>query len=398
MFSHAFRASQVDSFENLPESGLARNIHAMTTLPPDIFRQFNILGTHLDSRACGNGHINDTVVASFGQAGAPVRYIFQKINHRIFKNPEALMENVLRVTAESRRQLTEADAPDIERRTLRVIPAMDGRPFYQDEEGGYWRCYPFIEGARTYEIIQSPAQACEAARAFGEFQKLVAKLEGPRLHETIPSFHHTRSRFDRLKAVVEADPLGRLKTSREEWTFIHDHEALVDVLLDLQQQGKIPERVTHNDTKLNNVMIDDVTQKGICVIDLDTVMPGLALYDFGDLVRTATSPAAEDETDLSLVHMQMPMFEALVRGYLSSAGGFLNETEIDHLAFSGKLIALEVGIRFLTDHLEGDVYFKIKRPGHNLDRCRTQLALVRSIESQEDAMRNIVREVAAAIR
>jgi len=355
---------------------------------------FQIYGSCLDSRPYGSGHINDTFVAGFSQAGTRVRYIFQRINHRVFKNPPDLMENIQRVTGEARRQLKKAGVPDVSRRSLRVIPARDGKAFCRDEEGSYWRCYPFIEGARTYDIIQNPRQAYEAARAFGEFQKLVAGLAGPRLHETIPNFHNTRSRLERLKEVAAADPQERLASVTSEWEFICERERVVDVLLNLQAEGRIPERVTHNDTKLNNVMIDDATETGICVLDLDTVMPGLALYDFGDMVRTATSPAAEDETDLSKLRMQMPMFKALVRGYLSTAGSFLNDVEKTHLAFSGKLIALEIGIRFLTDHLEGDVYFKTRRPSHNLDRCRTQLALVKSIEEQEEEMNAFVREVA----
>jgi aminoglycoside phosphotransferase (APT) family kinase protein len=357
------------------------------------FQDFRICGSFLESRPYGNGHINDTFVAAFSQSGTRVRYIFQRINQRIFKDPEALMDNILRVTQEARRKLARDEVPDFSRRSLSVIPAADGKPFSRDAEGGYWRCYPFIEGARTYDIIQSTRQAYEAARAFGEFQKLVDGLDGPRLHETIPNFHNTRSRFERLKEVVQADPHGRLATARAEWDFISERERIVDVLLNLQAEGRLPERVTHNDTKLNNVMIDDTTETGICVIDLDTVMPGLALYDFGDMVRTATSPAMEDETDLSKVRMQMPMFEALVRGYLSTAGEFLNDVEKAHLVFSGKLITLEIGIRFLTDYLEGDVYFKTKRPNHNLDRCRTQIALVKSIEGQEDVMREFVKSL-----
>ncbi len=351
---------------------------------------FRIYGSFIDSAPYGSGHINDTLAVSFSQSGTRVRYIMQRINQRIFKDPAALMENILRVTDEATARLSEAGVPDASRRALSVIPALDGKPYVTDEEGNIWRCYPFIEGSRTYDIIRNTRQATEVAKAFGEFQRLVAGLKGPRLHETIPDFHNTRSRFGKLRAMVEADPHGRLAGARKEWEFLLEREGLVDVLLDLQARGEIPERITHNDTKLNNVMIDDATETGICVIDLDTVMPGLALYDFGDMVRTATSPAAEDETDLSKVRMQMPMFEALVRGYLATAGGFLNEAEKAHLAFSGKLISLEIGIRFLTDHLEGDVYFKIKRPGHNLDRCRTQLALAASIESQEEEMRRFV--------
>lgn len=342
----------------------------------------------------GGGHINDTFVAAFSQSGTRVRYIFQRINERIFNDPVALMQNIQRVTAEALAQLQRAGVPDASRRVLKVIPSVDGLPYFQDAEGKYWRCYLFIEGARTYDIIKNERQAFQAARAFGEFQGLVANLPGARLHETIPNFHNTRARFDRLREVVEANPKSRLAEVEPEWAFLQEREALVDRLLALQATGKIPERVTHNDTKLNNVMIDDATEAGICVIDLDTVMPGLALYDFGDMVRTATSPAAEDEKDLSKVRMQMPMFEALVRGYLASAKSFLNEAEIANLAFSGKLITLEIGIRFLTDYLEGDVYFKIKRPEHNLDRCRTQLTLAKSIEDQEDAMNAFVKEVA----
>jgi aminoglycoside phosphotransferase (APT) family kinase protein len=344
----------------------------------------------MECRPYGSGHINDTFAAEFSQAGTRVRYIFQRINHRIFKDPAALMENILRVTCETKRQLVEAGVPDPSRRALSLILTECGAAYARDGEGAFWRCYPFIEGARTYDVIRSPLQAFEAARAFGEFQKLVAALEGPRLHETIPDFHNTRSRFKKLRAAIAADPLKRLSAVKSEWDFIQAREEMVDVLLNLHQSGAIPERVTHNDTKLNNVMIDDATQTGICVIDLDTVMPGLSLYDFGDMVRTATSPAAEDERDLGKVRMQMPMFESLAQGYLSSAGDFLNDAEKAHLVFSGKLIALEIGIRFLTDYLEGDAYFKIHRPDQNLDRCRTQLALVRSIEEQETAMQRIV--------
>lgn len=360
-----------------------------------IFEEFQIPGSYLDSRPYGSGHINDTYVVSFSQAGTRVRYIMQRINHLVFRNPKAVMENILRVTEELHRRLEEDQVPDTSRRALRIIPSREGAPFANDKEGNFWRCYAFIEGAKTYDIIQNATQAYEAARAFGEFQGMVSALPGARLHETIPNFHNTRSRFDVLQSAVEANSHGRLKDVGAEWDFIRAHESLVDVLIDLQAQGNIPERITHNDTKLNNVMIDDTTETGICVIDLDTVMPGLALYDFGDMVRTATSPALEDEKDLSKVRMQMPMFEALVRGYLSGAKGFLTEAEISHLAFSGKLITLEIGIRFLADFLSGDTYFKIKRPEHNLDRCRTQLALVRSIEEQEAAMNALVEQEAA---
>jgi hypothetical protein len=392
----------------------------ITTLPDDVICGFKLYGSYLESRPYGGGHINDTLVAAFSQAGTRIRYIFQRINQSVFKDPVKLMENISRVTEEQHRQLVDAGVPDVSRRALRVIPAKDGRPFLQDSQGGYWRCYLFIEGARSYDVIENPHQAYEAAKAFGAFQELVTHLPGPRLNETIPDFHNTRSRFERLRhvattayfrvdgsssvatangdwsfggerpAMVATEGTRCLSTAAEEWSFIRDREEMVDVLHDLQKKGVIPERVTHNDTKLNNVMIDDATQTGICVIDLDTVMPGLALYDFGDLVRTATSPVAEDETDVAKVRLQMPMFEALVKGYLSSAHAFLTDAEKENLVFSGKLIALETGIRFLTDYLEGDVYFKTSHSRHNLDRCRTQLALVRSIEKQESEMKKMV--------
>jgi aminoglycoside phosphotransferase (APT) family kinase protein len=359
-----------------------------------LVEKFQIFGALRDAVPHGSGHINDTFAATFSVSGTRVRYIFQRINHHVFRDPEALMENILRVTAEVRRQLTVSAVPDHTRRGLTVVPARDGRSFARDDEGSFWRCYLFIEGATTYDTIKEPRTAYEAARAFGQFQRMLTDLPGPRLNETIPDFHNTPARLRRLQEAVAADQCGRLGEVGAEWDFIRSREAVISVLSDLQAKGEIPERITHNDTKLNNVMIDDATGAGICVIDLDTVMPGLALHDFGDMVRSATSPAAEDERDVSKVVMRMPIFEALLRGYLSGAGAFLNEAEKAYLAFSGKLIALEIGIRFLTDYLEGDTYFKTKRAGQNLDRCRAQLALVASIEAQEAAMEKLVREVA----
>lgn len=357
----------------------------------EVAEGFALQGAYGAAVPYGSGHINDTFAVTYSQAGARLRYIFQRINERIFTDPAGLMENIRRVTEAAQAVLKVTPGiTDPSRRALRVIPGQDGRAFHLDAQGKYWRCYPFIEGARTYDVIENSRQAYEAAKAFGEFQRLVSGLEGPRLNETIPHFHHTRSRFEKLRTAVTEDAMGRLAEVAAEWAFAQQREPMVDVLLDLAARGEIPERITHNDTKLNNVMIDDTTGTGICVIDLDTVMPGLALYDFGDLVRTATSPAAEDERDLSLVRMQMPMFEALARGYLESAGSFLTETERAYLPFSGKLIAFEIGLRFLTDYLQGDVYFKTKRPGHNLDRARTQFALVQSIEAQETAMKSFV--------
>jgi aminoglycoside phosphotransferase (APT) family kinase protein len=297
------------------------------------------------------------------------------------------MENVARVTSHLAEKV--ADQPDHTRRVLTLIAARDGRSWHVDADGNHWRAYLFIEKARTFDAVESTDQAFKAARTFGQFQKLLADLPAPRLHDTIPDFHHTPRRFAALEKAIEADAAGRAKRAQPEIEFALAHKPITSVLLD----ANLPERVTHNDTKINNVMLDDATGEGICVIDLDTVMPGLVHYDFGDMVRTTTSPAREDEMDLSKVTMQFPMFEALARGYLASAGGFLTKAERAQLAFSGKLITFEIGIRFLTDFLAGDTYFKVQRDGHNLDRCRTQFKLVESIERQEERMNRLVESI-----
>jgi len=358
----------------------------MSALPDvgSVARQFAIRGDFVSAEPYGSGHINDTFCVLFDQGGTRVRYIFQRINHHIFKQPVALMENIQRVTAHLGQAV--AFEPDASRRVLGLISSRAGQPFYRDASGYYWRVYLFIEKARTYDAVQSPAQAFAAARAFGRFQQLLADLPAPRLHDTIPDFHHTPKRFAALQQAIEQDPVNRAASARAEIEFALRHQPITRVLLN----AHLPERVTHNDTKLNNVMLDDVTGEGVCVIDLDTVMPGLALYDFGDMVRTTTSPAKEDERDLSQVTLQFPMFEALVKGYLSTAGAFLTREEKGLLAFSGQLITFEIGVRFLTDYLAGDTYFKVHREGHNLDRCRTQFRLVESIREQLPRLEKVV--------
>jgi hypothetical protein len=349
-----------------------------------ISRQFQIPGQFLTAQPYGSGHINDTYCAAYDQDGSPVRYIHQRINHNVFKNPVALMENIQRVAEHLRHKL--AGDSEISRRTLTLVASRDGKPFYRDNEGNYWRTYIFIERARTYDAVEKPQQAFEAARAFGWFQQCLADLPGPRLHETIPDFHHTPKRFVALENAIQADACNRANDAAREIEFALKHKSLTGILI----EARLPERITHNDTKFNNVMLDDVTGEGICVIDLDTTMPGLALCDFGDQVRTTTSPALEDERDLSKVVMQMPMFEALVRGYLTATREFLTAAEKRQLVLSGKLITFEVGIRFLADYLIGDTYFKTYRERHNLDRCRTQFKLVECITQCEEAMTRFV--------
>jgi aminoglycoside phosphotransferase (APT) family kinase protein len=351
-------------------------------------RNFQIFADFESAEPYGTGHINDTYAATYRQGGAMIRYIHQRVNQNVFKNARGLMENIQRVTEHLRAKL--AGQPDVTRRALTLVPARDGRMFFIDAQGECWRTYVFIEDARTYDAVESTQQAYQAAKAFGRFQGLLSDLSAPRLQDTIPDFHNTPKRFAALEKAIETDVANRAASAQAEIEFALFRKPITARLLELHAQGILPERTTHNDTKFNNVMLDDATQEGICVIDLDTVMPGLALYDFGDMVRTTTSPALEDEQDLSKVGMQFPMFEALVRGYLASAGEMLNQAEKENLAFAGKLITFEIGIRFLADYLAGDVYFKVHREGHNLDRCRTQFKLIESIEAQEEAMNRLV--------
>lgn len=356
----------------------------------EISKQFQIYGEILHAETCKIGHINETYSATYDQGGMRVRYIHQKINKHVFKNPPAVMRNLERVSAHLRRKLEEQRPPYITRRCLTIVPTRKGRSYYVDKGGEYWRTFVFIEGVNTLEAVQSPTQAYQAGYAFGEFQNLLVDLPGERLHETIPDFHHTRKRFKALQDAIQKDHINRAQLAGPEIEFALKHETLADVILKGMANGRIPERITHNDTKFNNVMLDVVTGEAMCVVDLDTVMPGCALYDFGDMVRTTTSPTLEDEPDLSKVKMHMPSFERLAEGYLATAGKFLTKAERSLMAFSGKLITFEIGIRFLTDFLSGDNYFRIHRPGHNLDRCRTQFKLIESIEQQEEAMQKAV--------
>lgn len=363
----------------------------------EVANEFAIAGEFIDGSEIDSGHINATYMATFKrQDGKLNRYIFQRINEKVFKDPHAVMRNVEMVTRHINWKVMRVKR-DIGGQTLNLYPARGGRFYATGAGGGIWRCYNFIEGCRTYEIVENTRQAYQAAHAFGSFQDLVSDFPVEDIEETIPDFHNTPKRYSRLMEVVEADPMGRLAEVQEEVNFVKAREGIVSKLIDLRDAGVLPERITHNDTKINNVMIDIETDEAVCVIDLDTVMPGLSLYDFGDLVRTAVSPAAEDEQDLSKVELRMPMFEALAEGYMDACD-CLCDAEIKQLSFAGILISLEIGIRFLTDHLEGDVYFKTHRDGHNLDRARTQLRLVELLEENEDEMKQFVERLAKARR
>ena len=345
--------------------------------------EFQIAGDFVSAEPFGSGHINDTYRVTFAAGDARCRYILQRLNHTVFQNPLAVMENFQRVTSHLSQKF--AGVPDAARRALTLLPARDGNYFHRAAAGDFWRVFPFIERTRTMDVVKSPAQAFAAAQAFGQFQKLLADLPAPRLHETIPDFHHTPKRFAALEKAVAADACNRAALAKPEIEFALRHQAIYRVLL----AANLPERVTHNDTKINNVLFDEATGAGICVVDLDTVMPGLALYDFGDMVRSMTNPAAEGERDLAKVEMQIPVFEALLRGYLTAAD-FLTAAEKNLLPVAGQVITIELGLRFLTDFLSGDTYFKAQRAGENLDRCRAQFKLFESICRQESAMSKLV--------
>jgi Ser/Thr protein kinase RdoA (MazF antagonist) len=360
----------------------------LDVLAADAALQFGRNGRLVSVNSYGNGHINDTFCAIFAEGGQNVRYILQRINTNIFRDPVALMENIERITAHLGKKM--AGAADRERRVLTLLRTTDGQVWHRDAEDGYWRLYRFIEGSKTVDQVSSADQAFQAARAFGRFQAQLADLPAPPLHETIPDFHHTPKRFATLEQAIADDAVGRAAGVQREIDFALAHEPMTRVLLD----AGLPLRTTHNDTKINNVMLDEQTGEGICIIDLDTAMPGLAPYDFGDLARTSLSKAAEDERDLSKVEMEFPLFEALLKGFLETTSEFLTPAERQLLPFSSKLITFNIGIRFLTDYLSGDTYFKTHREGQNLDRTRTQFKLVESIERQEAAMDRLVKELA----
>lgn len=352
--------------------------------------KFIMYGDFMVGVPFGSGHINDTYQITCDQGGVRVHYILQRLNPAVFANPHKVMENVDRVTAHLREKFR-ASNRSLRRRTLRLLRTYTNLPYIFDDRGDCYRAYVFVENARSYDVLENEEIAFSVARAFGEFQCDLVDLPGGRLHETIPDFHNTPKRVEALLEAVKRDSCGRAREVAAEIDFVLQRSELASTLVRLNADGDIPERITHNDTKVNNLLIDDFSGEGLCVLDLDTVMPGLVPYDFGDMVRTGASTAEEDEVNLEKVTMSFSMFEAILRGYLSSTGGFLTPAEREYLPFSGALITYEIGVRFLTDYLNGDVYFKTRRPTHNLERARNQFKLVTSIESQMDAMKNLLK-------
>jgi Ser/Thr protein kinase RdoA (MazF antagonist) len=354
-----------------------------------ISAQFQLEGKFLEACPYGGGHINDTYRVVCQENGREHAYILQRLNHAIFHHPEKVMENIERVTRYARDQVAAAGG-DPRRRVLTLVPSRDGRSFFNDGHGNTWRVYLFITRTNLYQTAPNLRVLYNAAKAFGEFQVLMAGLPGGRLHETIPDFHHTRKRFETFREAAAADRAGRAAEVRSEIDFILAREADASVIVDLLEQGRLPERITHNDTKINNVLIDEESGEGVCVIDLDTVMPGSALYDFGDMVRAGAAAAAEDEPNLAKVGFNSDRFVQLARGYADAVRGMLEQSEWDLLAFSAKLITFEQAIRFLGDYLNGDVYYKIHRPGQNLDRARSQIKMVAEMEKKMGLMEAIV--------
>ncbi|MDO4566254.1 MAG: aminoglycoside phosphotransferase family protein [Oscillospiraceae bacterium] len=334
------------------------------------------------------GHINDTFVVKAGDGRS---YIMQRINDFVFKNPREVMENIIGVT-QFLREVIVASGGDPERETLNVMLTETGDPLFTDSEGGAWRCFKLIEDIVCLEHASSTKQFRSCARSFGGFLRRLESYPAETLHETIPDFHNTPARLAALKRAVEADVMGRRSEAAAEIDFILSREDECGYFTTRLASGEIPLRVTHNDTKFNNILIDKASGEGVCIIDLDTIMPGSALYDFGDAIRSGANRAEEDERELSKVALNLELFEAYTRGYLEAAGEALTEAEIDALPWGAKIITLECGARFLTDHLEGDHYFKTSREGHNLDRARTQLALVADMEKNWDKMLAIVEK------
>jgi thiamine kinase-like enzyme len=356
----------------------------------EIVSHFMFDGAFLKAEAYGLGHINDTYAVYFRQKdGSSRRYILQRINHFVFKKPDELMSNISAITRYLREKIIQSGG-DPTRETLTLIPTRDDGIFHQTENGDTWRAYVFIENALTYQIPENLDHVYNAARAYGNFQKLLSDFPATQLYETIPGFHNTARRFESFVSVIKTDPHNRAETVKEEIEFVLQRAEEMSVFVDLIDQGELPVRVTHNDTKFNNIMIDDQSGQGICVIDLDTVMPGSLLYDFGDAIRSISNTANEDERDLSIVHFSLETYQRYTQGYLDAMRHSLIPVEIEQLAFSARLMTLECGLRFLADHIEGDIYFRTTRKDHNLDRCRTQFKLVEEMEAQFDQMTGIV--------
>ena len=354
----------------------------------EIFELFAADGTYLNGEPYGSGHIHDTFRVETTEKEKD-NYILQRLNDKIFKNIPQLQHNIERVTIHLRKKLSAVPGSDIKRECLSLVPAKNGNSWINDKNGSFWRMYIFISDHRSYNIVDTPGKAYEGGKAIGRFQAMLADLPGEPLFETIPFFHDIEKRLETFTLKLEEDPAGRAGNIAAETDFVLKRAEEMKIILKLGSQGKIPVRITHNDTKFNNILLDE-NDKALCVIDLDTVMPGYVHYDFGDAIRTAANIAAEDEKELSRVKMDINLFEAYASGYLSETRETLNSVEKDYLAFAPRLITYTIALRFLTDYIDGDHYFKIHHEHHNLQRARAQFRLVESMEEQYAGMKGII--------
>jgi len=357
----------------------------------DIYRQFSVNGTFLKGEPFGSGHIHDTFRVETAEEDKD-DYILQRLNSKIFTNIPALQNNIERVTVHLRNKLKNIPGSDIKRECLTLVPSKDGKTWITDENGNFWRMYIFISRHHSYNLVDSPFKAYEGGKAIGRFQAMLSDMPGGPLSETIPWFHNIEKRLESFTGKIHEDPVGRVWSVRREIDEVLRRSEEMKVILKLGSEGAIPLRITHNDTKFNNILLDE-NDKALCVIDLDTVMPGYVHYDFGDAIRTATNTASEDEDDLSKIRMNIDLFRAYSEGYLSETGSTLNDVEKEYLAFAPKLITYTIAVRFLTDYIDGDNYFKIHHKLHNLQRAKAQLKLVMSMEEQYDAMRSIIERL-----
>jgi Ser/Thr protein kinase RdoA (MazF antagonist) len=363
----------------------------MTYNLKEIFGFFETEGSYLNGEPYGSGHIHDTFLIETAEKTKD-NYILQRLNNNVFKNIPELQENIERVTVHLRNKLSDIPGSDIKRECLSLIAAKDGKSWIKDSSDNFWRMYIFISRHRSYNIVDTPGKAFEGGKAIGRFQAMLADMPGGPLHETIPWFHNIEKRLETFNAKVHEDPAGRVNSLEKDIENVLQREERMKIILQLGHDGKIPTRITHNDTKFNNILLDE-NDKALCVIDLDTVMPGYVHYDFGDAIRTAANRSPEDEKDLSRITMDIDLFKAYAEGYLSQAGNTLNETEKEYLAFAPQLITYTIAVRFLTDFIDGDKYFKIHHENHNLQRARAQLRLVMSMEEQYNDMRTIISKL-----
>ena len=355
----------------------------------EVVNTFPFKGELKDVQITDAGLINSTYVLTLSDENMDFKYVLQKINTSVFKNPDELMSNIMNVTGFLRNKIL-LDGGNPERETLTFLYTNSNSPYYRDSEGNCWRTYTYIDKCYTCDSVDEPIKANRSGAAFGRFMNLLSDYPIINLFETIPDFHNTPKRYEALDTAISENLAGRADSVKDEIDFAMSKREDSHKLTDLIESGELPVRVTHNDTKINNVLFDKITNKAFCVIDLDTVMPGLSLYDFGDAIRSGATTANEDEKDLGKYNLDVELFEAYTDGYLSQAGKALTEKEVENLVFSAKLLTLECGVRFLTDYLNGDTYFKTDYPEHNLVRCRTQFKLVRDIENKSAELEAIV--------